>query len=114
MIPLAPGLFSTIKGCPSSFDIPLASSLAVMSAAPPGEKGTSNVMGLPGNAWARADGRQAIAPMAVNVFRRFIMIVRPSKDVGFTEIFGVIVDAYEATSLAQRGPHCVCSDVGSS
>ncbi|KAG1384598.1 hypothetical protein G6F59_017732 [Rhizopus arrhizus] len=45
---LAPGLFSTTKVCPSSFDSAGVTERAVMSDEPPGTKGTLMVTGVSG------------------------------------------------------------------
>jgi len=47
-MPLAPGLFSTTTGWPSETRSFSARSRAIVSTPPPGEKGTTMVMGLLG------------------------------------------------------------------
>src|SRR3546814_18784804 len=46
----APGLFSTITGCPSSRDMPSPNSREIRSVPPPGEKGTMIRTGRSGKA----------------------------------------------------------------
>src|SRR5574343_1431184 len=54
MLPPAPARLSTTTGWPSSALSAWPTMRARMSVVPPAEKGTTMVMGLEGNAWARA------------------------------------------------------------
>src|SRR4051812_32005033 len=64
MVP-APGLLSTITGCPSACVMPVPSARAMASVPPPGANGTTSFTGLSGNAARTAeDAKAAIASTA--------------------------------------------------
>ncbi len=69
-VPPAPGLFSTMIGCPSARDIGSATVRAMMSVPLPAVKGTTKWIGLSGNpcAWAAVAAAIANAARIILVF----------------------------------------------
>src|SRR5688572_19509946 len=79
MMPLAPGLFSTITAWPSSFVMDSASMRLTTSAPEPGPWGTTILMGRVGKSWAEAAKAAASARQARRR-RVIIKVYMPDRD----------------------------------
>src|SRR5688572_18615305 len=74
MLPLAPGLLSTITGWPSCLPMSAASMRATVSRMPPGATGTTSVIGRLGNGCATAEAAAARNAKAAARSARFTLL----------------------------------------
>ena len=83
MLPPAPGLLSTVTGCPKFFVSSWAIAREAISTAPPGGKGQTKRMGLFGKLWAKALGADSKSPAEPNEMAKLAKKVRPWRSLKF-------------------------------